>query len=175
MSKFFTTLLLAITFVAATLTMNATPSYTTSKGAALVVDPVDLINGRINLTYEKKLNSKNSFTINASYWNWADWLSAFGVGASYRWYLDLFEEGKTGMNGLSVGPRADIFFWSYDAGNTHSYSTVAIGGEANYKWVFGDGKWAVEPTIKLTIPIVKEKGYNYYSNYGFGVNIGYCF
>ena len=173
MNKFFM-LLLATTFFAATLNINAA-SYTTSKGAVISVDPVDLINGRLNATYEKKLSPSNSLTINGSYWMYNSYLNAFGVGASYRWYLDPFEEGKKAMNGLSVGPRLDFYYWSYDyLGFDHSWSTLAIGAEVNYKWVFSD-KWSVEPTIKFAIPILKEKGYDYYTNYGFGVNIGYCF
>jgi len=172
MNKFFT-LLLAIT-LAASLSINAA-SYTTKKGSVLSVDPVDFINGRINLTYEKKLSTNNSFTINGSFWSYYSYLTAFGAGASYRWYLDPFEESKTALNGLSVGPRADIYFWSYDNhGIDHSYSTVAIGAEVNYKWAFSD-KWSIEPTIKFMFPVKKEKGYDFYRNYGFGVNIGYCF
>ena len=171
--KNFFTLVIAFVFTAATLGHAA--SYTTSKGAAISIDPIDLINGRVNLTYEKKLGANNSLTINGSYWSWASWLSAFGVGASYRWYIDPFDEGKTTMNVLSVGPRADFFFWSYDLSYVdHTYTTFAIGAEVNYKWTFSD-KWIVEPTLKLMIPVKKESGYDYYNNYGFGVNLGMAF
>ena len=169
-----TKLILVLAFFTTTL-LNAA-SYTTTKGAVISIDPVDFINGRINATYESKLNAINSFTANATYWHWNKHGSAFGIGGSYRWYIDLFEEKKSALNGLSIGPRADFFFWSWSYDNPilddKTYSTFAIGGEVNYKWVFD--KWSVEPTIKFGIPLLKEKGYDY-TSYGFGINLGYCF
>jgi len=181
MSRFFTTLLLAFILVAALLFTNTANAadFTTSKDKVVSVDPLDLlIDGRINATFEKKLSPKNSFTVNATYWGYDKYATAFGLGASYRWYFDLFEEGKSSLNGLSVGPRLDFFFWNRSYNNPSledvTYSTLAIGGEVNYKWVFGGGKWAVEPTIKFVIPVLKESGYSY-TNYGLGINLGYCF
>lgn len=181
MNKFIT-LFIVFTIVAATTTFTTinAADYTTPKSKVVSIDPIDLINGRINATFENKMSATNSFTINASYWSFNKYLSAGGVGASYRWYIDPFEEGKKSLNGLSVGPRLDFFYWTYDWSEWHmdnySYTTLAIGGEVNYKWAFGDGgKWIIEPSIKIAFPILKEKGYDHYTNYGFGVNIGYAF
>jgi len=176
MNKFFS-LLLAFSFAAVSPTVDAA-LYSTNKEAVFSIDPIDLLfEGRISAVYEKKLSAKNSFTVNASFWDYDRNSSAFGVGASYRWYFDLFEEGKSSFNGLSVGPRLDGYFWNrrYNepSKKDNSYSTLAVGGEVNYKWVFND-KWSVEPTIKFVIPIVRKAEYGY-PNHGVGVNLGYCF
>ena len=176
--KKFLALILVFSITVISFTVNASTPFTTSENAVISVDPIDLLfEGRINATYEKKLNVKNSFTMNATYWHYSSHGSAFGVGGSYRWYFDLFEEDKSALNGFSVGPRADVFFWNwnYDDPNSKNttYTTLALGGEVNYKWVF-DSKWSVEPTIKFVFPVVKQSGYKY-TNYGLGVNLGYCF
>jgi hypothetical protein len=155
--------------------------FTTNSKSILSVDPVDLINGRVNVTYEMADplfgGKNNSLTVSGSYWGYSEWLTAFGVGASYRWYLDPFDEGKRSLNGLSVGPRLDFYYWGYDYyGFSDSWSTLAIGAEVNYKWVFAKGKFSVEPTFKFTFPILKpDYGYFGYTNWGFGVNLGYAF
>ena len=100
------------------------------------------------------------------------WASAFGIGGAYRWYFDPFSEGKSSLNGLFVGPRLDFFMWSWYDGEV-TYSTLAIGAEVNYKWTFSN-KWVVEPTVKFVFPVMIESGYSY-TNYGFGVNLGYAF
>ena len=183
MNKFIT-LLIVFTFAAASLTtIAADKNYTTSKNKVVSLEPFDfLFNGRINATFETKMGASNSLTINGSYWDLSKYWSAFGLGASYRWYLDPFEEGKKALNGLSVGPRIDFFFWTYDYSSvisghkSETSSSFAIGGEVNYKWAFGDGgKWVIEPTLKLMFPVRKADGLSGYSSYGFGVNLGYAF
>ena len=177
MNNKFIALLLAFSFVAATINTSAA-MYTTSKSKVVSIDPFDLINaGRINATYERKISAKNSFCINGSFWSFDEFRTAFGIGGAYRWYFDLFEEGKSSMNGLSVAPRLDLYYWS-ESWNNHllkdeSYPTLALGAEVNYKWVFSD-KWVIEPTIKLVFPVLKKSGHRY-TNHGFGINLGYAF
>lgn len=171
-------LLTLIVVALAMISISASADYTTNKTSVISVDPLDLINaGRINAIYETKFgNANNSLTINGSYWSWSEYGSAIGAGVSYRWYLDPFKEGKKALNGLSLGPRLDYYYWTWDffAGySDYSYSTLAIGGEVNYKWVF-DNQWVVEPNIKFGIPILKESGGSY-TSYGFGLNLGYAF
>jgi len=177
MNKFLAILLLVFSFTVASLTVNAAALHSTNHASVISIDPLDLLfEGRITATYEQKLSTRNSFTVNAIFWNHSKDAFAFGVGGSYRWYFDLFEEGKSSLNGLSIGPRLDFLFWDW-AGNDEkkaaSFSTLALGGEVNYKWVF-DGKWSVEPTIKFVIPVLRKSGYSY-TNHGVGVNLGYCF
>ena len=157
----------------------AAPEYTTSKNNVVSINPFPLMWGQINVQLEHKMGPKNSISVNAGYWSWSEYWAAFNVGASYKWYFDIFEENKSALNGLAVGPRIDFEYWqtSRDWGwlDYSNYPSLRIGAEVSYKWVFGDGKWAVEPNVKLTIPIMKKDyGFSPY-NYGYGVNVGYCF
>jgi hypothetical protein len=160
----------------------AAPDYTTSKNNVVSINPVSLIYGSINVSLEHKMGTKNSISVNAGYWSRNEWWAAFNVGASYKWYFDAFEENKSALNGLAVGPRIDFEYWQTSRdwawlglSEYDDYPSLRIGAEVSYKWVFGDGKWAVEPNFKLTIPIIK-KDYGFtLQSYGYGVNVGYCF
>ncbi len=141
---------------------------------SLTVDPIDfLVSKTLNATFEFKLNPKNSFTINGSYYAYSDWWKGYGLGASYRWYIDLFNEGKKALNGFSVGPMVRASWWTYEFGgykaDTEMY--VAIGAEAAYKWVFSGG-WTIEPIVRLGFGVTDVTGLGY-EGYGGGVNIGY--
>jgi hypothetical protein len=175
MSKFIS-LVLALFFVAATLGSTAA-TYTTSKNKVVSVNPVSLSYGKVNVSLESKMGTSNSFTGTFGYWNWQYDYTAINIGVSYKWYIDAFEEGKNALNGLAIGPRLDYYFWNYSGNNPYykEYSGFDIGAEVSYKWVFGNGKWAVEPLISFGFPILKND-YNYKpQNYGWGVNLGYCF
>ena len=179
MNKFFT-LLLAFS-LAATLNINAADTkadYTTSKSKVVSVNPISLTYGRINASLETKMGADNSFTVTAGYWDlgWGDWY-ALNIGASYKWYLDLFEEGKKSLNGLALGPRADFYQNSYSGTyrDYDSYSTFTIGAEVSYKWVFGEGKWAIEPNLSFAFPVTKKRYGFAWQGHGWGVNVGYCF
>jgi hypothetical protein len=176
MKKFLTLAAVALLFACTAVTASAA-SYTTGANNVISINPVGLIDGRLNATFEHKLAPKNSLTVNASYWGLDDWASAFGIGASYRWYFDPFEEGKSAINGLSVGPRLQFYQWSYDYDLPYledfSYSSLSLGVEVGYKWVFSS-KWVVEPTFNYAFPIMKKSGYSF-ADYGWGVNLGYAF
>jgi len=124
------------------------------------------------------MGTNNSFTVTAGYWDWGWDYYALNVGAAYKWYVDPFEEGKKSLNGLAVGPRLDFYYNDYSGPYSNlyeAYSTFTIGAEVSYKWVFGSGKWAVEPLFNFSIPVVK-KDYGFTpQSFGWGVNLGYCF
>jgi hypothetical protein len=179
MKKFLTLAAIAI-FFACTAAPASAASYTTGANNVISIDPLDLlISGRINATFEHKMSAKNSLTINASYYSFSDWWSAIGVGASYRWYVDPFEEGKSALNGLSLGPRVQYFSWNWDGpdygyGDWGNYSSFSIGVEVAYKWTFSS-KWVIEPIFKYTFPVMK-KDYGFTpDDWGLGVNLGYAF
>jgi hypothetical protein len=138
---------------------------------SISADPISLAFGVFNATYEWQTAPINSFTIFGEYWSFVDW-SAYGIGASYRWYPHLFEDGKKPLEGFSVGPRIDISFWNWGGytGLNNNYTSIGIGGEAAYKWVFGG--FVVEPLIVINIPILKIV-YTY-GAFGPGVNLGYA-
>ena len=62
-------------------------------------------------------------------------------------------------------------------GNSHElvdgFTGLSLGADVSYKWVFGSGKWAVEPMIRYVFGVMT--GAYTPQPYGFGVNIGYCF
>ncbi|MDR0926598.1 MAG: DUF3575 domain-containing protein [Ignavibacteria bacterium] len=175
MKKYFLLVAVALIFAWSSATTSAA-NYTTNAVNVISINPFSLIDGLLNVTFEHKLSAKNSLTVNASYWGYESYATGIGIGASYRWYIDLFEEGKSATNGLSIGPRLQYYHWSYSWDNDwadFSYSSLSLGVEIAYKWVF-DNKWVVEPTLNYSFPIVKKSGYSF-TDYGFGVNLGYAF
>ena len=174
MKKLLTLFAMCCAFIAFSNSSNAqlqnhTGNYTLS------VDPIDfLVSKTLNASFEYKLNPKNSFTINGSYYAYSDYWKGYGLGASYRWYVDLFNEGKKGLNGFSVGPMVRASWWSYDFDGIATYdggTYIAIGAEAAYKWIFNGG-WTVEPIVRLGFGVTDVSGLGY-SGYGGGINIGY--
>ncbi len=137
-----------------------------SYSSSISGDPIALIFGYFNVTYEFQMSPTNSLTLFGSYFFPSDW-TAIGLGASYRWYI-VKEKKKKIIEGFGFGPKAVLSFWSsniYDGGVGFS-----IGGEAAYKWVFGG--FVVEPIVSLMIPLVKYYGSGVFA--GIGVNLGYA-
>ncbi len=159
----------------AALVLMSSSAFAQKYTSNISIDPLDLLVGKkLNLTYEHRLSAENSFTIFGSYIKWSDNWSATGIGGSYRWYLDAFKEGKTALNGLSVGPLAAVTFWTWDGGGVLSYdggTTFLVGGEVAYKWIFKN-QFSVEPIMRVAFPLGELDGLSY-SGFGFGVNLGY--
>lgn len=174
MKKFMTILAMCCAFIAFTNSSNAQTS-SKSGNYSLTIDPIDLLVTKVlNATFEAKIDNKTSFTIFGSYYNYNEWWSAFGIGGSYRWYFDIFNEGKKGLNGFSFGPMAKASFWSVSGVQGDAFDgglLISIGGEAAYKWIFDNG-FTIEPIVRLGIGLTDIDGLNY-DSYGFGVNIGY--
>lgn len=141
---------------------------------AISVNPIALAFGMFNATYESRLSAANSFTVSGYYWGYSSW-KAYGFGGSYRWYLKLLQDNKKPLEGLSAGPAIAIGFWSW-GGETYfgAYdggTSIAIGGEAAYKWVF-DG-FVVEPILQFMFNVASITGLSY-QPFGAGVNLGYA-
>jgi hypothetical protein len=141
---------------------------------AISVNPIALAWGMLNATYESRVAANNSFTVSGYYWGYSSW-RAFGFGGSYRWYLKLLQDQKKPLEGLSAGPAIAIGFWSWDGdtyfGGYDGGTSIAIGAEAAYKWVF-DG-FVVEPIIQIMFNVASISGLEY-KPFGAGVNIGYA-
>ncbi|MBI5325257.1 MAG: hypothetical protein HZB41_08310 [Ignavibacteriae bacterium] len=141
---------------------------------AISANPIGLAFGLFNATYETRVSANNSFTVSGYYWKLLDW-TAFGFGGSYRWYLKLLTDNKKPLEGLSAGPAIALGFWKWDGpygslvydGGT----SIAIGGEVAYKWVF-DG-FVVEPIINIMFNVASLSGLTY-QPFGAGVNLGYA-
>ncbi len=139
---------------------------------AISANPIALAYGMFNATFESRMSAANSFTISGYYWSFGSW-TAFGIGGSYRWYLKLIQDNKKPLEGLSAGPALAVGFWKWD--NTYyNYgggTSIAIGGEAAYKWVF-DG-FVVEPILQIMFNVANIQGLDY-RPFGAGVNLGYA-
>ena len=139
---------------------------------AISANPLGLAFGILNATYETQLSVQNSLTISGYYYSWAvDW-AAYGIGGSYRWYI-VKEQGKRIIEGFSFGPMAAFSFWSWrGTGTADGGSTLSIGIEGAYKWVFGG--FVVEPILTISFPVSRFSGAPTYQSYGLGVNLGYA-
>jgi hypothetical protein len=141
------------------------------------VDPFDLlISKTLNATYEIKMGSSNSLSIFGSYYNYSSSWSGFGIGASYRWYVNLFGENTKALEGFSFGPLASVGFWKYDAPKHTNFNydndvMFSIGIEAAYKWTFSKN-FFVEPIARIGFAVNDVNGLGY-DPVGGGINIGY--
>ncbi|MCO5252495.1 MAG: hypothetical protein M9949_13895 [Candidatus Kapabacteria bacterium] len=133
------------------------------------VNPIGLAFGFFNAKYEQQVSADNSFTVDALYWGFAGW-SAFGVGGSYRWYL--LQENDKALRGFSFGPAVSIGFWSFENATWGGGTSLGIGGEAAYKWVF-EGGFVVEPYVSITFNALDLDGLSY-RPFGMGVVLGYA-
>jgi len=117
----------------------------------------------LTVTYEFTMSPTNSLSLFGTFYSSGGW-DAFGFGASYRWYI--VKSSKQILEGFSFGPKAGISFWSGDDDGT----SLAIGGEAAYKWIFGG--FVVEPIISIMFPF-KEYGHSG-AYWVLGCNLGYA-
>lgn len=140
---------------------------------SISANPVGLIFGILNATYEQQISAKNTFTVNGLYWSIGNW-TAFGIGGSYRWYILESETNKKPIEGLSVGPTISFSSWSFDTDfgslDVDEGLNVALGGEVAYKWVFGSG-FTVEPILSFSFGVT---GVGDLTPFGAGVNLGYA-
>jgi len=122
-----------------------------------------LFSNYLTITYEFTMSPQNSLSIFGTFYSSGGW-DAFGVGASYRWYL-IKSTGPI-LEGFSFGPKAGLSFWSGNGDGT----SFAAGGEAAYKWIFGG--FVVEPILSLMIPF---QTYGHSGVYWvLGCNLGYA-
>ena len=143
---------------------------------AIGINPIGLAFGMINATYEQKLSRTNSFTVSGDFFTISDWY-AIGLSGSYRFYYKLHDGQKPALEGFSFGPLLSIAYWNFtgnkDARNDYGGMSIAIGGEVAYKWAFTDNFY-IEPTINVSINVLKITGDPTYSLFHGGVAIGYA-
>jgi len=175
--KKFVTVFIALVLVS--FLSNTTRVEAQSYSKSISANPIGLAFGLFNATFESRIGANNSFTIGGYYFSFATNWKAYGFGGSYRWYFDL-NDGKRPLQGLSAGPAILFGFWSYDHPSYDPYgvysnydggTTVAVGGEVAYKWVFGG--FVVEPIFTLNFAVASVSGLTY-QPYGLGVNLGYA-
>lgn len=99
-------------------------------------NPLALAFGNFNATYERVLNEKSSFLVSANYQYqlFGVDVSAFGVGAGWRYYFT--HANKDVPAGFYVQPQAGVNFGS---ANDSNYTTIGFGAEIGYQWVWSSG------------------------------------
>jgi hypothetical protein len=166
MKKFFLLALAALLIFSATnLSAQKADKYT----QAITANPIGLIFGYFNASYEFQVAPENTLTINGLYWGYSGW-SAFGIGGSYRWYI-VKEDKKKIIEGFGFGPTASLGFWNYENDGYSGGTSLSIGGVASYKWVFGG--FVVEPLLVLSFNLMTIEGLAY-NSFGLGCNLGYA-
>ncbi len=171
--KRFTSIILAVAFILAIFVSTPQVSTAAKYNQNVAANPLGLIFGVLNVSYEQQIQPKNSFTVSGSYYSFGDWVAGT-IGGSYRFYM--MQEDKRAIEGFSFGPLAQIAFWSWNGSEYSSYeggTVFYIGAEAAYKWVFSKN-FSVEPIFSLFFPLNQVSGLGGFQSYGLGVNLGYA-
>ena len=167
---FFITAILAFTFVSA-------------QKNVIKADPVGLVFGMANASYEAAIAEKQSISVSGLYYHYPDSgdridLKGFGLGVIYNFYLS---KEKEVLKGFHAGPGLGYSFLNYSkdilSGETGvsslKYKTFSLNANVGYQWIIGN-HFAVDVTGQyyyLTNPdIIGTKR----SNYTFGVSLGYA-
>jgi hypothetical protein len=173
------TLVLLIAAIAISVLPNTVKAQKASYNEALTVDPLNfLLNGLLTAKYEQKLKPNNTYTAGAllAYTNpdGGTWLG-IGVMGSYRWYIDLFKTRQKTIQGFSVGPRASIYYVSFDneqnKSDLKSGTVLTIGGEAMYKWIWAP--FVLETGIVLDFPVLNGSAFEP-GAFGLNASLGYA-
>ena len=134
-------------------------------------NPLALMFGMFDITYEKAISSKNSFTAGMTYFGYSGW-AGYNFSGSYRWYYPI--DKRRIIEGLSFGPTVGLTYWTYNGVISDAYDgggSIYVGGEVAYKLIIE--KWfTIEPIIKVYLPVFGVDGLTM-RNYGLGVNLGY--
>jgi hypothetical protein len=178
MKNVFTFFMVLFLFLSVNLSAQQTENY----DYAITANPLGLAFGLFNAQFEFQTSQNNSFLVRGNYWTpgvaFSNW-TAYGIGASYRWYLDAFKQGTTAITGFSFGPAVAVDFWSWDLDDDFGFfddydggATFRIGAEANYKWIWGG--FALEPGINIMFAVSDVEGLGTLSPFGILFNIGYA-
>ena len=145
----------------------------------LTANPIGLLFGALNASYEIPLSNQNSFSIIGSYWGFkiGDYSSsAIGAGADYRFYFE-----PTCPTSVYWGPTASIMIasTSYKSPLTNKTETgggvvLYPGAEIGYQWILDNG-FAIDVGGMLGVylgSISVGGGSGGFSGVGFGVKLG---
>lgn len=108
----------------------------------ITANPLGLVYGLANVTYEKALSNENSWLVSGLFTSRGvvgSNLTIFGASGAYRWWFD-----ETMLTGWYAGPEVLVtsINWSYEVLST-KYSASGLmfggGGQGGYQWIFNNG------------------------------------
>ncbi len=139
------------------------------------VNPIGMVFGVFNATYEKPLNEKSSISLGASFFNWSSInVSGLGVSSEYRFY---FSNNSEAPHGMFAAPVLEINSMSYDGYNGEKESLLAFGGgvKAGHQWLWDSG---ITLDLYFGYGYMSAKFEHYDATGGYpmlGLAIGYAF
>jgi len=114
---------------------RAQDSNQTTGQSIIKTNPIGLMFGSINLTYERALSQSTSFQIGGNFFNKILGIpvSGIGVNVGYRYYIT--NATKPSPEGFYIGPA--LSYNSLTESSTDvTVSTVGVGAIIGYQWVF---------------------------------------
>lgn len=136
------------------------------------VNPLGIVVGYMNVSYEHKINEKSSVEGGLNYLNWESaGISGFGSELAYRKYIS---KNNSAPVGLYAAPFVTISSLKY---GTDKSIGLGAGAKAGYQWCFESGL-ALDLFFGYGYEAVKFKKDNYdYSGSvpRLGASIGYHF
>lgn len=103
------------------------------------VNPVGMIFGVFNATFEHAINENNSVLVGAQYFNWGNLsMSGLGVQGGYRFY---FSKNNDAPEGIFASPFVSLSSVTYNPDGLEKETSFGIsaGGKAGYQWLFDSG------------------------------------
>jgi len=135
---------------------------------SITANPLALAFGILNVNYEMQVSRENSFAIGGTYYGYQGW-TGFGVSGTYKWYL--FQDAEKAIKGFGFGPSVSVGYIGYRDDTYDNRLTLAIGGEATYKWILDD--FVLEPVFGVNYNVLVDDGMDWRFFY-LGVNLGYA-
>ena len=105
------------------------------------VNPLGLLFGSANLSYEKALTTKSALQINASITSlsvMSTKYSGFGIGADYKLYLSASKDAPRGMY-FAPGLSFSSITVKNDMGDKGTGSIFALKGVIGHQWIWNSG------------------------------------
>jgi hypothetical protein len=109
----------------------------------ITVNPLGLVFGLGNATYERALSRENSWLVGANFGSYGvtdNRLTILGAMGAYRWWFN----GRKALSGWYAGPEVKIetVTWAFGVDNSNYNATASFfggGGQGGYQWVFRNG------------------------------------
>jgi len=146
-------------------------------------DPVGLIFGIANASYENAIKDNQSLTFSGLYYHYPDNgdridLKGFGLGATYNFY---FSKDKDAPRGFHAGPGLGYSFLNYSKKliadefgiEELKYSTFNLSANAGYQWILGE-HFAIDLTAQYYYFLGETISGIDKSNFTLGVGLGYA-